>query len=496
MGATPLDGERLGIGSDARAKLPLSRPWGPARRLGGSLAVTRRLGGSLALPLMVCFALCVADGIRADERPAAAPQIAREVKRLVAQLDADARSARVKAREALLALGPAILPHLPEETTITSAAAREAIHEIRLKLERESALASLAPSRVTLRGTLSLGNLLAQITSQTGNAFETSGIDASLLAREFPVDFHASPFWSACDQITQPAGIEYGPLADRRLRLVPEPKASADRSLAVSDEGAFRVAVATARIHSSVSSRTGYALRMNWNLKAEPRLRPLYATITGSDLRLSRSEGIAARPEGSAAALRPISPAARLELSMNEGEDALRLDSDFESLAADAPTRVDFKGSFAVEMAAGPERFVFDNLVDPHQPPKRIGSATVRLVRVEFPAEDKPNEARVEINLVYDERGPAFESYRTWMYRNEVWLEAKDGRRIRPRPLVATRRQDDGAVAVEYNFAGVAGTLADYRLVYVAPTLITQTPVQFQLRNIPVTRADHPGAQP
>jgi hypothetical protein len=414
----------------------------------------------------------------------------------VAQLDADARSARLKARDALLAWGPAVLPHLPEETAITSAAAREAIHEIRLKLERESALASLAPSRVTLRGTFPLGSLLAEISSQTGNAFETSGLDASLLAREFPVDFHARSFWRACDQVAQSAAIEYGPISERRLRLVRESKASADRSLAVADEGAFRVAVDAARIHPSVASRTGYALRMNWSLRAEPRLRPLYATITGNDLRLVSSVGTAARAQGSSAALRPISPAARLELSMNEGQEALRLDSDFETPAADAPTRVDFSGSFAIEMAAGPERFVFDHLVDPNRLPKRIGSVTVRPGRIEFPAEDKPNEARVEISLVYDERGPAFESYRTWMYRNEVWLEAKDGRRIRPRPMVATRRQDDGAVAVEYNFAGVAGTLADYRLVYVAPTLITQTPVQFQLRNIPVTRADRPGAKP
>jgi hypothetical protein len=495
MSAMALNGERLGTASDGRAKLPLSRSPGRERRLGGSLARLALPLTSLALSVMFCFACCVADGVRADDRLPAASQIASEVKRLVGLLDADARSARLKARDALLALGPAVLPHLPEETAITSAAAREAIHEIRLRLERESALASLGPSRVTLRGTFPLGSLLAQVTSQTGNAFETSGLDASLLAREFPVDFRARPFWSACDQVTH-AAIEYGALSERRLRLVRESKASADRSLAVADKGAFRVAVDAARIHPSLASRTGYALRMNWSLRAEPRLRPLYATITGSDLRLGRSEGIVARPEGASAALRPISPAARLELSMNEGQDALRLDSDFESLAAEAPTRVDFSGSFAVEMAAGPERFVFDHLVDPNHPPKRVGSVTVRLGRVEFPAEDKPNEARVEISLVYDERGPAFESYRTWMYRNEVWLDSKDGRRIRPRPLVATRRQDDGAVVVEYNFAGVAGTLADYRLVYVAPTLITQTPVQFQLRNIPVTRADHPGAQP
>jgi hypothetical protein len=141
-------------------------------------------------------------------------------------------------------------------------------------------------------------------------------------------------------------------------------------------------------------------------------------------------------------------------------------------------------------MAAGPVRFVFDKLVAPDQPAQRVGSVTVRMTRVEFPAEGKAGDARIEISSVYDQRGPAFESYRTWIYHNEVWLETKDGRRIRPRPLVGTRGQDDGGIAVEYNFADVTGTPADYRVVYVAPTLITQSPVQFELRNIPTVRAD------
>jgi hypothetical protein len=277
------------------------------------------------------------------------------------------------------------------------------------------------------------------------------------------------------------------------LQLLPEQKAAAEERLAVADKEAFRVAVADVRVHPSVASRTGLAMRVSWSLRAEPRLRPLFASINGSDLQLSSSQVDAAKRQRSASALRPINPAARLELSMNEGREALRLDTDFEAPADGAPTHVDFRGSFVVEMAAGAEQFVFDHLANASHPPKRFGSVTVRLGRVELPAEGKPGEARVEITVLYDERGAAFESYRTWMYHNEIWLEAKDGRRIRPRPTVATRRQDDGAIAVEYNFANVAGALSDYRIVYVAPTLITQSPVQFRLRNIPTTRAVQQG---
>ena len=141
-------------------------------------------------------------------------------------------------------------------------------------------------------------------------------------------------------------------------------------------------------------------------------------------------------------------------------------------------------------MAAGPERFLFDDLASLRRETHKYGSATVTLQNVEMPsAGEKPGNARIELTLVYDRGGPAFESYRTWMYRNEAYLEAKNGRRLNPRPLVSTRRQGDGSVSVEYNFADIQGSPRDYRFVYVAPTLITPLPVEFRFQNVPLARA-------
>jgi hypothetical protein len=451
------------------------------------------------------FALCVSSLARAEDRPPAVdPQKSREVQRLIGQLDADTRSERIKARDALLALGPEILPLLPEDRTIASAAAREALHEIRLRLEREAALASLAPSTVTLKGTYSLRSILAQVASQTGNEFDPRAVGDGLLDRRLTVDFRARAFWSACDEIVSTVGLSYGTAPGRRLELIPANRGSEGRPLALADEGAFRIAVHSASIRPPVVSRTGFMLRIVWSLRAEPRLRPLFAAIRGHDLRVTTTDASPVPSPGATLAapqvtteFRPISPAAKLELSMNEGQDPLRLDTDFEFPATRTwKPKIEFSGSLAVEIAAGPKRFVFDNLAARDRAVQRAGGVAVRLVQVEIPANGKPGDGRLEISVVYDQRGPAFESYRTWMYHNETWLETNDGRRIRPRPLVATRQQDDGGIAVEYNFAGVTGAPADYRLVYVAPTLITAAPVQFQLRNIPTTRADYPGAQP
>jgi hypothetical protein len=462
-------------------------------------------GGRLALWTGLSFAIGAASVASADDPPAAVDsQKSREVKLLIGQLDAETRAERIKGRDALLSLGPEILPLLPEDRAIASAAARQALHEIRRRLERDAALASLAPSTVTLKGTYSLPSILTQIAGQTGNEFDTRALGDRLLERRLAVDFHSRSFWSACDEVTSAVGLSYGAASGRRLELVLENRGSEGRPLAVADEGAFRIAVASATIRPPVASRTGFVLRIGWSLRVEPRLRPLFAAIVGQDLHVQTTDAsqvpssdvTTAPPQPAITAFRPISPAAKLELSMNEGQDPLRVDTDFEFPATRTwSPKIEFSGSLAVEMAAGPKRFVFDNLAAPNRGLQRAGAVAVRLMQVEIPANGKPGEGRIEISVVYDQHGPAFESYRTWMYHNEISLETKDGRRLRPRPLVATRLQDDGAIAVEYNFADVTGTSADYRLIYVAPTLITSSPVRFQLQNIPTKRADHSGAQ-
>jgi len=452
----------------------------------------------LAIGLLVA---CVSRAT-ADDRPKPTnPQTAREITRLIGQLDADSRAERGKARDALLAMGPSILPLLPDDQQVPSAAARQALAEIRARLQHESAIDSLRPSRVTLKGTFALNDVLAQISAQTGNGFDTSGLDAELLSRPMDVHFESRTFWSACDQLGTMARFGFGAVRKGRLQLVRVPRNSVAHPLAIAEDSAFRVAVLSAKIRPSAISQTLFALRIGWSLQAEPRLRPLFASIAGRDLSVDAGEPGTPPGDASGAArpsliLRPISPAAKLELSMEEGQEPLELDSDFECPATPKRLNIALGGSFAVEMAAAPERFVFDDLVAPNPPAKRIGGVSVRLRHVEPPAGGNETATRVDLSVVYDQQGPAFESYRTWMYHNDVWLETKNGRRIMPERLVATQAEADGARTVEYNFAGVTGTLADYRLVYLVPTLITQAPVRFQLKNIPTTRAGQQGTSP
>jgi hypothetical protein len=428
-------------------------------------------------------AAALAFGVaRSADRPAGRTtlELRQKVERLLSELDAETRSTRTAARESLLALGPAILPLLPDERSVASAATRDAVGQIRTRLERQSALDTLSASRVTLHGRFPLREILKRISEQTGNQFDCAAIDPVLLRREFPIDDQSRSFWNACDDLIQKAGLAYVPVHKAgSLKLLPAAQARGYGELVVADRGPFRVAVASAALRPGWGE-SRHLLRIEWNVMAEPRLRPLFASVAAGRLVVIGS---------GSTVFKPTTPTAKWELSMGEGLHMLRLASDFEIPAGAEPASVEFRGSLGVEMAAGPQQIVFDDLSSARRETRRAGNATVGVRSVEFsPTGEKRGAVRIEISLVYDQGGPAFESFRTWMYHNEAALIAKSGRRFAPRPIVSTRQQGDGSVAVEYNFADIAGTPRDYRFVYVAPTLIKQVPVEFRFPKIPVAR--------
>jgi hypothetical protein len=173
---------------------------------------------------------------------------------------------------------------------------------------------------------------------------------------------------------------------------------------------------------------------------------------------------------------------------MGEGANSVHLDSDFQFPGNEAPTEIEFRGALKVQIAAGPRRLVFDELALGRRNAKRAGSVTVALQSAVFSQGADGGTARIEISIVYDQGGPAFESYRTWMYHNEAALESKAGRRIAPGPFIEARQQGDGSILFEYNFAHVDGNPSDYQFVSIVPTLIAELPVQFRFAKIPVTK--------
>ena len=173
----------------------------------------------------------------------------------------------------------------------------------------------------------------------------------------------------------QKAGLAYAPVhKPGRLKLLPAAQARSEGELAAADSGPFRVAVVSAALRPALGESRNL-LRIEWSLVAEPRLRPLFASIAASRLVVI----------GSGSTLfKPATPTAKWELSMGEGTHMLRLDSDFEVPAGAEPAGVEFRGSLGVEMAAGPQQIVFDDLSSARRETRRAGSVTVGLRSVEF----------------------------------------------------------------------------------------------------------------
>ena len=267
------------------------------------------------------------------------------------------------------------------------------------------------------------------------------------------------------------------------LALVPAGQAR-EGELAVSDHGPFRVAVIAAELRGTPRRVTSFVAH-----GVDPHGRAATAAAVCVDCR---------RPPRRVERSRRVQTEHARPRNGNSrwGKGPTRCDLIRISRCRRRSSRrsIEFRGAFGVEMAAGPQEIVFGDLASGRRETRRAGSVTVGLRGVEFP---RPGEgqgtARIEISLVYDQGGPAFESYRTWMYHNEAALETKSGRRIAPRPIITTRQQGDGSFAIEYNFAQVPGQFrAIIRFVYLVPSLICELPVEFRFNKITVLPAASP----
>jgi hypothetical protein len=142
--------------------------------------------------------------------------------------------------------------------------------------------------------------------------------------------------------------------------------------------------------------------------------------------------------------------------------------------------------------AAGNEQIRFTDLARAQEArgenvARRRGGVTVTLNRVrEDRAPPGKHKAHLQVGVAYDTGGPAFESHRTWILHNEVFLEDRSGRRLRLSGGSETTQQGDGSVGIEYHFVDLPDPISEYAFVYVAPTLIVDVPVEFEIQSVPV----------
>jgi PAS domain-containing protein len=160
------------------------------------------------------------------------------------------------------------------------------------------------------------------------------------------------------------------------------------------------------------------------------------------------------------------------------GLSAVTLEIPFELPSRDVKSIARLKSKLTALLPGKVETFRFGDLEEANQVEKRIAGVTVVLEQV------RKNRAVWEIRLAvrFDEAGDALESHRTWIYDNEIYLEAADGESTEWATFETTRQTED-EVGAAYYFA-VDGPLTGYTLVYKTPALILSKEIEYEIGGI------------
>jgi hypothetical protein len=417
---------------------------------------------------------------RADETQAKDVELRSQVRSLIVELDSNQRARRQKAEKDLLELGPRILSLLPPPELLPNVAVRSTVARVRVKLEQQHAQESVQPSRVTIPGGLELKAWLQQVGTQSGNRVDVSELPVEIQQRRVTDNFQSTPFWIAMESVLRETHLRYRFAADSSvLKLVPGSDPGADVPWLAKTDGPFRLSVNWVKPRAVSGDEQMQRLRTEMAVAPEPRLRALFLKLAAKDFR-------ATGPRGQV--FSAADPGAQYDLPLGEGGRYVRWNLDFAAPSglADAdlfPLKITGQGT--MQIAAANEQIRFTDLVAGEGTARRRGGVTVTVQKIK--SRTLPNEklaVSVKVLVTYDYGGPAFESHRTWIFHNQVYLDRQSQEPLAPNAGFETDLQANGAVGVTYRFEGLAGKLEDYQFVYVAPTLIVEVPFKIELNGV------------
>lgn len=419
-----------------------------------------------------------------------AKTVQQRVEKQLEQLNSIVRKTRKHAEAELLKIGPDALPFLPPPELIPNISARDAIGRIRILLEKNKAEASVKPSHVTLNGTFTLHKILQEITKQTNNRFDLSALPKTVLQKQSAIKYQHQTFWNTIDQLAQTYSLTFQlTKTSERLKFTaikPNPKKTNRQKIVADNRSAFRIAIESVTTKPLIGQPKKQLLRIRWTMLVEPRLQALFLKYSGKAIIASVIKPNQIKPKK----LEQFALNASYDFPLGEGGRQLTLRSDFIVDAKKIPKTIQLEGSLEIKTAAARTSIRFRKLTNANGTAIRRGGVTVTLRKAISGKPNKITEKRtVQVSAVisYDVGGTAFESHRTWIFHNRVFLQQKDGTKIEKDNQFHTSQQKDGTIAVDYKFHVKDGDPKDDQFVYVAPTLLIDVPISFTLPAIPVT---------
>jgi hypothetical protein len=405
---------------------------------------------------------------------AAKDELAQQVKRLIRQLNAPEISMREDAQEQLVKLGPAVLDLLPEPTERTSAEEKQRLAQIRNKLQRAQAEASVQATHVTLTGEMLLSEALAAIQQQTGNVmidhrekFGQQGGDPKI-----KLELDNVPFWRAIDVVADKAGLTVYPYAEQdgvafvslQDNEVPRLKRNATYA------GAFRLEALELLAKRNLKMTTDQRLQVLVELAWEPRLDPITIQQDLAEIKAVDEQGNSL-PLAVEEGLR--------EASITPGELATELSLPFELPDRSVKKIGSIKGKLLALVPSRVETFRFADLSGRSSELRKAGVVVV-LDQVR-----KNNDVwEIRVLVRFDKASGALESHRGWIFNNEAYLESADGQRVNFDGFETTRQTDD-EVGVGYVFDLERGPKG-MTFVYKTPSVISVLPIEYEIKDLPL----------
>jgi len=400
------------------------------------------------------------------------PQVRRQLRRLN-----DAQLAnREAAEQALITLGPEILPLLPEASPQMPAETKHRLGRVREKLLRAKFEASLEPSYLTLSGEKpSLSDIAAAIEKQTGNKVidyrENFGGPAGEVSLD--VDIEKGEFWPTVDRLLDQANLSlYNYSGEQALALINRPAGVAARRERASYHGPFRIEPVRVTATRDLRNPVGQALTIDIEISWEPRLAPIAVTLP---LESIEAETLDKK-------MIPVAnPEVQLEIPVQTGTTAAQLELPLKLPPRDARQISSLSGVLTILVPGEVTKFRFDELSEAVEGAEQQQGGTI-VVLESIRANDDLWEVRMKVG--FDKTSGALESHRGWVFNNAAYLVDADGKRIDNVGLETTL-QTEHEVGFAYFFER-RGQLAGKSFVYETPAAILNVPVPFQLKNIPL----------
>ena len=428
----------------------------------GTVPLVRAIAAAVAV---VCLGLTPPLRAAEDLSPA--------VRKLLRQLDAPQLAERDAAERALIALGPAALPLLPDAQRELTPEVRQRVARIRLALQQTHAAAGGGAAEVTLQvENRPLSDVLAELERQTGNRLIDARRERGQPAENprMSLDFQKLPFWTAFDRLLDQAGLSvdmYG--ADGALQLIAPTERTSKRAARAAYCGPFRLEPLTVIAQSDLRSPASGVLRIQLEIAWEPRLRPINLLQRAADMLAFDESG---RP------LALENPRATIETVIHRRAAALQMQVLWKLPPRDVRQIARLQGTLRALLPGPPETFTFERLAPGVRTEQRIAAARVAVDRVRREGENWA----IEMTLRFDQADAAFESHRGWVFDNEAWLEDAAGKRILPIGS-ETLRQTQNELGVKRLFDGKT-PLDDCRFRYRTPVLIQNVAYPYVLTRI------------